>query len=230
MGIDELFKKDAWIINSIEYAVINERHNLLKYVLSLDEVQSKYKDDKLLHRLIHHSFFKCANVKIVDLVLRKLNITNDKMIEFVNYKDDKKNIVGQVIYHRTLNILKKLFEEIGQLAFIKNVLISDGMYNRNALEYAIMKKKIDIIQYLFSFDDIQKEYATNKDLIWRCVWYMSGGNYDESVASYLMKEFNLNEEKLRELQKFKCKKPESKYYWNKTIDDKAIGLLLNGKK
>merc|ERR1712228_103310 len=153
-------------------------------------------------------------------------------------KCDKHNIVGQVIYYQTLNRLKKLFEFIGQKAFIESVLISDGD-NMNGLEYAIQKKKIDIIQYLFCFDDIQKEYASNKELIWRCVWWMSGGyRYDESVALYLMKTLDLNEEKLRELQKFKCAKPDNadeydRYYnkyWNYTIDDDAINLLLNGKE
>merc|ERR1712228_875929 len=96
---------------------------------------------------------------------------------------------------------------------------------------------IDIIQYLFSFDDIQKEYATNKELIWRSVWLMSGKyNYDESVASFLMKTLVLNEEKLRELQKFKCAKPANYFknwrydkYWKEKIKDKAVTLLLNGK-
>merc|ERR1712228_381501 len=116
--------------------------------------------------------------------------------------------------------------------------MGDG-YNMNGLEYAIERKKIDIIQYLFSFDDIQKEYAPNKELTWRCAWYMSRW-YDESVASYLMKILDLNEERLRELQKFKCAQPDDYEpyddefgyyykYWNETIDDDDINLLLNGK-
>merc|ERR1712228_416865 len=152
-----------------------------------------------------------------------------------DFKYFKFNIIGQVIVENTLNRLKKLLSLIGQKEFIQNVLMSDGN-NVNGLEYAIKEKKIDIIQYLFSFDDIQKEYAANKELIWRCVYHMSGKyDYDESVASYLMKSLNLNEEKLRELQKFKCTKPGNadQYdikYWNETIDDKAVNLLLNGKK
>merc|ERR1712228_683064 len=139
---------------------------------------------------------------------------------------------GKVIKCNTLRRVKKLFGLIGQKVFIQNVLVSDGDRNMNGLEYAIWEKNIDIIQYLFSFDDIQKEYASNKELIWRCVWYMSGKyDYDESVSSYLMKALDLNEEKLRDLQKFKCTKPENddvlvnysyKKYWNETIDDKAV--------
>lgn len=155
--------------------------------------------------------------------------TGKEYSEYSPYKYDKHTIVGQVIYYNTLKRLKKLFDLIGQKISIQNILISDDENNQNGLEYAIKKNKIDIIQYLFSFDDIQKEYATNKELIWRCAWRMSGYYYDESVASYLMKTLNLNEEKLRELQKFKCTKPESKYYWNYTINDKAVNLLLNGK-
>merc|ERR1712228_975735 len=147
----------------------------------------------------------------------------------MNY-DKEYNIVGQVILCNTFNRLKKLFETIGQKVFIQNVMKSDG-HHRNALEWAISEKKFDIIQYLFSFDEIQNEYASNTDLIWRCVWWMSRKDYyNESVASYLMKELNLNEEKLKELQKFKCTKPENKRYWNYTIYDKAVNLLLNGKK
>merc|ERR1712228_630884 len=111
-----------------------------------DGVQQKYKDDKLLYGLMHSSFAHCANVKIVDLVMQKMNITKDKLVELMNYKDEY-YIIGQVIFYRTLNRLKKLFELIGQKAFIQNVLVSDG-YNKNGLEYAIQRKKVDIIQYL----------------------------------------------------------------------------------
>merc|ERR1711920_683876 len=96
-------------------------------------------------------------------------------------------------------MLKKMHSIIGQKAFIQSALFSDGDRNMNGLEYAIQEKKIDIIQYLFSFDEIQKEYATNKELVWRCVYTMTIRNYyDESVASNLLKTLNLNEEKLRE--------------------------------
>merc|ERR1712228_20806 len=152
------------------------------------------------------------------------------MIEFMNHNVDKINIVEEVIKFNTLNILKKLFGLIGQTVFIQNALFSDGN-NMNGLERAINEKKCDIIQYLLSFDEIQKEYETDKELIWRCVWRISYKSfYDESVALYLMEKLNLNEEKLRELQKFKCTKPENKPYWNMIIDDEAVNLLLNGKK
>merc|ERR1712228_345598 len=182
---------------------------------------------------------------IFDAVLKEFNFDKTEIIKLMNFKyppPAKKfgygeykyrtlNIVGQVISE---NRLKKLLSLIGQKEFIQNVLMSDGN-NVNGLEYAIKEKKIDIIQYLFSFDDIQKEYETNKELLWRCVYWM-GYEYDESVAWYLMKKLNLNEEKLRELQNFKCAKPEHddydyeyNAYWSKSIDDNHVDLLLNGK-
>merc|ERR1712228_945191 len=177
-----------------------------------------------------------------DAVLKEFNFDKTEIIKLMNFKyppPAKKfgygeykyrtlNIVGQVISENTLNRLKKFLSLIGQKEFIQNVLMSDGN-NVNGLEYAIKEKKIDIIQYLFSFDDIQKEYETNEELIWRCVWWMSQNShfykYDDSIASYLMKALNLNEEKLRDLQKFKCAKPNSgdeygnyyNKYWNKSI-------------
>merc|ERR1712228_727145 len=170
---------------------------------------------KMRFRLLYHTFFTCKNDELVDFVLKEFDFDETEIIKLSNYRypkptkkfnDDafyayhKCNIVGQVIKCNTLRRVKKLFGFIGQKVFIQNVLVSDGDRNMNGLEYAIWEKNIDIIQYLFSFDDIQKEYASNKELIWRCVWWMSGRrNYDESVTSYLMKTLNLNPEKLREL-------------------------------
>merc|ERR1712228_1152164 len=243
-------------INAFEAAVKESIFSNFQYLASFEDIKAVYmnkENDKIRFRLVYHALTGCKNDDIFDAVLKEFNFDKTEIIKLMNFKyppPAKKfgygeykyrtlNIVGQVISENTLNRLKKLLSLIGQKEFIQNVLMSDGN-NVNGLEYAIKEKKIDIIQYLFSFDDIQKEYETNKELVWRCVFWMSHENYhDEYVASYLMKTLNLNEEKLRELQKFKCIRTESenadeyKYYyeyWNKSIDDDDVNLLLNGKK
>ena len=54
---------------------------------------------------------------------------------------------------------------------------------------------------------IVQEYVSNKELLWRCLYWVIDC-HDESVASYIMKELDLNEEKLKDLQLYKCKKPD----------------------
>merc|ERR1712228_286847 len=243
--INLALESDDSNINAFEQAMRSGKLSHFEYFASFEGIRAVYMNKesvKLRFRLLYHVLIGCRdNDGMTDIVLKKFDFDKAEIVKLINYsypqdtgneyykyspyKYDKHTIVGQVISENALNRLKKLLGLIGQKIFIQNVLISDDVYNRNGLEHAIVYKKFDIIQYFFSFDDIQKEYASNKEMIWMCMWYMSG----RSVASYLMKTLNLNEEKLRELQKFKCTKPENKYYWNKTINDKAVNLLLNGK-
>merc|ERR1712228_455052 len=100
------------------------------------------------------------------------------------------NIVAKVIFKNKLPRLQRLVEFIPKKQFIEQILNPDEE-NMNGLEYAIKLKKIDVIKYLFSFDDIKKEYMSNKELIWRSVFWMNEYN-DKSVVEYLTKALKLN--------------------------------------
>merc|ERR1712228_800209 len=104
--------------------------------------------------------------------------------------------------------------------------MGDGL-NLNGIDYAIYMERIDKVKYLMSFDEIKKEYEIKKHLRWRCV-YWNSKRYDESIASYLMKELDLNEEKLKDLQSYKYEKAaDDQYdYSTKTISDEATAKLL----
>merc|ERR1712190_526419 len=97
-------------------------------------------------------------------------------------------------------MLKKTCDVFGEKSFIQQVLLSDGC-NKNAIEYAIEEKKLETVKYLLSFDAAKKAIVSNAELLWRCVFWMLR-EYDESIASYLLKELELNEEKLKGIQKF----------------------------
>merc|ERR1712228_101697 len=106
---------------------------------------------------------------------------------------------------------------------IKCVLKDDGNY-QNGIEHAIKRQGMETIQFLFSFAETKKKYESNTELIWRCVYWAGYIRYyDKSVSSYLMKELSLDEDKLRDLQKFKYPKPakngddvrEESQYWTK---------------
>merc|ERR1712228_762344 len=238
-------ESDKFHSAAFEVAVEESKLSHFQFLTSFAGIKAFYKDKEnewMRFRLVYRTFVYCKNDEIVDAVLKEFNFDKTEIIKLINTeKYNKENIVGSAMteMYYSLNRLKKLFELIGQKAFIENALKSDG-FNKNYLEYAIANENLDFVQYLFSFDDIQKEYASNKELIWRCVWWMSRDyyRYDESIALYLMKTLNLNEDKLRELQKFKCAKPDNydaddeRYmkYWNESIVDDAINLLLNGKE
>merc|ERR1712228_108289 len=201
-------ESDKFHSAAFEVAVEESKLSHFQFLTSFAGIKAFYKDKEnewMRFRLVYRTFVYCKNDEIVDAVLKEFNFDKTEIIKLINTeKYNKENIVGSAMteMYYSLNRLKKLFELIGQKAFIENAL--------------------------------------KKELIWRCVGWMSRDyyRYDESIALYLMKTLNLNEDKLRELQKFKCAKPDNydaddeRYmkYWNESIVDDAINLLLNGKE
>merc|ERR1712228_1162449 len=147
---------------------------------------------------------------------------------------DEYEIISRIILISTGNPvkrLKKLCSLVEEKEFVQGVFFCDAKSNKNALETAICQKLLPAVEYFMSFKGIKIEYATNEELVWRCVYWISV-NYNESVAMCLIKELDLNEDRLKKLKSFKCQKSDSETfkYSEKTISDEAIEKLLKLKK
>merc|ERR1712228_375234 len=229
-----------------------ENSEFYKWLLQLSGVKSLYDDEsndsieetaKPIHRILYILLIKNTNDEIVDEALTKLRLTKEIISkyfnydypaepekEFSSYAADYQNerIIGQVVKYRGLSRLQKLSNMILEKKFVEGTLMSDGN-NKNAVEYAIYEKKIDVIKFLMSFNEIKQEYVSNKGLLWRCIYWINE-RYDESVASYLMKELDLTEDKLKDLQTYQFVKYDTdqkeSYYFDKSITDEMISKLL----
>merc|ERR1712228_915062 len=190
-------------------------------------------------------FVHCSNGEMIDEVLKALNFDKKVISEYIDYKYqnpkmqfdanavkyDEWNIIGNILKLQTLNRLKRLTEFISEQQLIEGALVSDKN-GKNGFEYALCKKQIDVVKFLMSFHEMKKEYVSNKELLWRCIYWMTV-EYDESIALYLMNVLNLNEAKLKELQSFQFSKSENdekSVYSDKKISDEVVTKLLDLKK
>eukprot|EP01083_Nonionella_stella_P080179 220195_1 len=92
--------------------------------------------------------------------------------------------------------LKKLSSIIGETVFIEHVLDTDT-YGKNGLEHALQKQKGKIVQWIISFEHIKKQYATNKDLLFRllcCVFDM-----DENMIDRVLSELQIDKSMIQQL-------------------------------
>ena len=222
---DKIFVDVLIEAGAVAHAIDRNSFSHFKYLMSLPMVAARYegKDEneetqKAMYRLLYFVFVR-ADDKLKDAVLSYFNFDDDTIAKMLKYKYPKEEIrdafhgiefhnwpiVGRVIFENTLDRLKEIARYYSEKQFVDHVVVPNGD-NVNGVEYAIRKKKIDILEHLFSFNEIKSEYLSDKELIWRCVCWMNEA-YDESVAGYLVKELSLNQEKLKEIQAFKCPKP-----------------------
>merc|ERR1712176_1349798 len=124
----------------------------------------RYKnDEKWLFRLIYWIFKDCRNIAMINYITTKLKLSDEKILEMIQYKYPQKTsiyfkhkIMVQNIRKNKLNILKKLKEIMGEKVFIEKVFEVD-MKNMNGFETAIRWNKLDQIKYLMSFNEIKEK-------------------------------------------------------------------------
>eukprot|EP01083_Nonionella_stella_P110065 321836_1 len=242
--LDRLFLPNRYNQNPIEAAISGCRFVIIRDLLNMNGVQQRYQNDKnMMYRLLYLLFCKCDSEEMIDFALDKLNISKERIIEILSYKCTKSdndvsgardyhnyNIVGRIIW---LNQLKKMANIIGDQVFIEHVFQPDGK-NMNALEFAIRKKRLEVMKYLMSFQKIKERCLTDKEVLWRTVYSMNRA-YDADMVKYVMNELQLDETKLREVQSFTCEDksnefgPKARTIWAYKISDKAIIKILNSK-
>ena len=169
------------------------------------------------HALFYRLFVENKNDKMIDTALDELRLSTEAIAKHLSHPNGL--IVVDLVELGNLERLKKVHAILGDNLMKNIVLVGD----KNAIESAI-GEKIEIIKYFMSIDGVKNEYISNKELIYRCIYWMSTIDDNESVVSYLRKELNLNEEKLKELQEYKF--DSESYYFEKSISDEAIIRLL----
>merc|ERR1712083_433957 len=194
------------------------------------------KNDDLMDAILEtFKFDKAEILKLLKFNYPKPEKVVNKKWKLVKF--DKLDIIKAATSAKWANVerVKMIYDLVGEEVFIEHMLMDDGDY-MNGIENVIknmtiyMIDKTDILKFIFSFDVISKEYKTNIKLQWRCIYWLSEVRRTgfKSSSSYLFKEMNLDptdEDKLRELQKFKYPKPvtnvddidEKSQYWTQAI-------------
>merc|ERR1711902_128751 len=78
-------------------------------------------------------------------------------------------ILNQTIWWGTFGHFERLIALIGNQAFIDNFNNLDG-WNKNAMYYAVSKKKMKIIEYILSIDEMKMKYASDYKLFGSLVY------------------------------------------------------------
>eukprot|EP01083_Nonionella_stella_P076109 207222_1 len=242
------FNADSWDVNALEEGVRYNKLKIIKYLLGLDQIKNAYANTESLQwRLLFWLFtYSFVLEETIDYVLTELNISNEKIIELLDYKykqtlaftDDAfqyhdYTILSRLTWKDDPPKLRKLLSFIGEKAFTERIFVADNC-NINGLEYCIRKKKMEMMKYIMSFDEIRDKCANDMEIKFRMVWWMSR-KYDKTISDYIVNTLKLDALQLKELQSFKCPKPnegefgsgtDTRTYWDKTISDKAISKIM----
>merc|ERR1712228_166089 len=218
--VQSLFKSDEFkrlLPQYCIYAIGNNKSNVSKYLMSIDDVPSAFQNESSLNKLMNDLFEYNQYPQMVDTVMEALKLTPKKISDLLLMDDARFSMVGMVV-NNDLPIFQKLESIIDEQLFVKLILKRSEKFKTNTLEQAICQKKVFIVEYFVSFDGVKKEYGSNKELMVRCVYYMNQV-YDESLVSVILTAFDWNKAKLKEIQSF-----------NKHITDGMIEKLINTKK
>merc|ERR1712228_84815 len=172
--------------------------NAKKCMMSINEVQNYFENMSNSNELIKELFEWSQYPQIVDTVMKSLKLT-PKQISDSLLMDDSEFSMKYMVIGNVVAMFEKLESIVGEQAFVKLMLKTNNEHKINALEVAINKKKVSILECFMSFDGIKKEYESNKQLMALCVFHMNKF-YDESVVSVILNAFNWNKEKLKVIQ------------------------------
>eukprot|EP01083_Nonionella_stella_P181858 652731_1 len=161
--------------------------------------------------------------------------------EFERVKYD--DIVARTIRWRSLNRVKQIMDIIGETSFIDHVFKRDAE-NKNGLDlcFGFQYDAVDKWKYLVSFSKIKEKCMNDINTLWTMVYELQWKRRDKvMMAGCMMTALGLTETKLREIQSHQYPEPENedhlnrdayhsqdvRKYWNKTILDETIELLLS---
>eukprot|EP01083_Nonionella_stella_P039281 106840_1 len=215
--IHHLFLSNNRNQKPIEYALRNDDVFIAKYLFTLKVIKQKYIDDENeFFRLLYWLFCHGKNEKLIDYILDiSLNISHEKIAEFVinykykpksnqifaknDYKYHKYTIIARTVErNKTLNGLKKVVSIIGTKALIEAIFISDG-WNMNGVEYAIKLNKMKTMQYLLSFAEIRNRYLSDKNQLFRLLYWLFARSSNEDMIDYVLSELKVSNQMIRKL-------------------------------
>eukprot|EP01083_Nonionella_stella_P146997 463063_1 len=209
---------DDYDLNTLETAVKLNKPKLIQYIVSFEHIQTHYaKNKELLFRLLCFAFY--MDEDMIDHVLSALQIDKQMIEESVTYQYQtpsrqfgsdavqwcKMTMITTVAINQAFEAFKKLSSVIGENVFIEHVLDSDG-WGKNALEWALEKRKDKMVHWIISFEHIKKQYSTNKDLVFRLlcsVFYMDSNEIDR-----ILSEMKINKAMIQELVMYRYPPPQ----------------------
>eukprot|EP01083_Nonionella_stella_P104191 298291_1 len=214
--IEYVFTSNLWDTQPMDYAIRFGNTVIVNDVLSMQEVQHKYQNDtKMLYRLLYWLFVYCKNRRLIDDVLRRLDVSKSKLIECLAYvypqptqtfhewahHYHRTNIIGRTIRFNTVDGLKMLISKIGEEAFVNQIFRTDD-YDKNGIEYAISEDRLEIIEFVMKIEPIKQKCINDKDALYRIVKQMDK-RYNQNAAQLMVKALELNETKLKQLNAYK---------------------------
>jgi len=215
--IEHIFVSDISDVNAMEYAITNSNVTIVEHLVSMKEVQQHYQNnDELIFRLCYNLFVLNSDHNLTESVLSALQISKDKVREMLSYKcpkqaafdsnDDavayhKFNILVRVCYWGTMAHLQRFIAFVGEQAFIDNVFNLDG-WNFDLMNSALMSKRMKVIEYVLSFEQIRNKYLTDRTLMLRLI---SSLNQDAviketEIVKYVVDNIGLTKDKLKEFK------------------------------
>eukprot|EP01084_Bolivina_argentea_P162386 282624_1 len=246
--IKQVFIPNSWNVNAVEYTISRNKMELLKYMLSFDEIKNKYLNDNDQFYRLMFWLFSSGTQQMIDFVVNELQISQLRIIKLMRYKYPKPKqdvelaangikyhsccLVSNIIKKDSLTGLKNLISIIEEKIFFEQCFISD-VYNINPIEYGIQDSKVKTMEYVMSFEKIKLKCLNDKQILFRIVWWIS--NTYQSMCQYMITVLNLKKKQLKELQSFKYLKPkniqkqyhkDARSYWDKTISNDDIERML----
>merc|ERR1712228_30225 len=197
----------------IEYAVWFSHSLIVKHLFDMSEVQNRYKNNiAMVFRLFIFLFAYNTNPHITDYVLSALAIDKEQVIKMVSYEcpqlgtDEgyhKFNILTAIAWTGAFENLRRFIKLIGEGAFIDNVFNVDK-YECDVMNWAMNKKKMKMIEYILSFDDIKEKYLSDNDVLHFLCGTLNEFITNTECVKYVVDTLGLTEAKLNELNAFRA--------------------------
>eukprot|EP01083_Nonionella_stella_P152321 488039_1 len=218
--IEYILSPSSTDITPFEKGIRNGAVSIVKNLLQMAEIRNNYNKNKKqnLFRLLFALFGHNINMDFARYVLRVLAIQNETVSDMMSYKyPPPKETSGKMPtgYHRytiltriaefgTYNSLKTFVSIIGEKVFVEHAL-EDDFYTQHTLDRAVRNQKPEMVRYIMSFEQIKKQYANNKDLVWRLlcdVFHMS-----DDMIDYILSELHIEKQMIQELVTYRYPTP-----------------------
>ena len=213
--IEHIFLSDIRDVKPIEYAIRNSNASIVKNLVNMTEVRDRYKDnDAMIFRLCYFLFVFNSNQELMQYVLSVLQITKEKVCETLSYKCPKQpgftsddgahayhmlNILVRVSYWGTFAHLERLVAFLGKEAFVENVFNLNG-WNFDVMKSALRAKRMNVIEYVLSFEAVRNKYLSDGTLLFRLVTSLNQIIEETEIVKYVIDAIGLTTDKLKKFK------------------------------
>eukprot|EP01083_Nonionella_stella_P078905 216203_1 len=218
MFVEHILRDDKLQINALEYGIERDKMKSVQHMVSFKEIKQEYAQNKnLMYRLLYWLFASSGKAHMIKFVLSELNITSDTIQELICYRHPVPSqhvsnncmkyhfysVIACVVNKNTLSSLKHLVDIIGEKVFYDGVFVEDG-WNQNAVENALKRNKIEMLQYLLSFKEIKARYLNDDALLFRLMyWLFAESVAKKKIIDFVLSELAISSDKMRTLITYK---------------------------